>query len=274
MQHATHPTSPNVTIRCAKPRGSTSTCDAEAAMKGRNVLVVGASSGIGAAFARAAAAAGANVTIAARRRIELDALIGELGSGHAIAGDASDATDARRIADFAAEQLGGIDLLLYAAGYGVLQRIEKIDPDVWLDIYRVNVIGANLVTAAALPHMHRGGVCAFLSSRTVEDTNALFSSYAASKAALDQCVRTWRVEHPERRFVRVVMGNCQPTGFADHMGSDDMITDALVEWERQAIPGGLMHVDAVGRALVDTLRVTLDHPEIDSSEIKFDARTV
>jgi NAD(P)-dependent dehydrogenase (short-subunit alcohol dehydrogenase family) len=242
-------------------------------MRGRNVLVVGASSGIGAAFARAAAAAGANVTVAARRASQLEALINELGSGHAVAGDASNATDARRIVDFAAERLGGIDLLLYSAGYGVLQRIEQIDPDVWLDIYRVNVIGANLMVAAALPHMHSGSVCAFLSSRTVEDANAMFASYAASKAALDQCVRAWRVEHPDRRFVRVVMGNCQPTEFAEHMGSDDLITDALVAWERQALPGGLMHVDAVGRALVDALGVTLDHPEIDSSEIKFDART-
>jgi NAD(P)-dependent dehydrogenase (short-subunit alcohol dehydrogenase family) len=242
-------------------------------MKDRNVLVVGGSSGIGAAFARAASAAGANVTVAARRAAPLDALIGELGSGHAVDGDASNALDARRIADFAAQQMGGIDLLLYTAGYGVLQRIDDIDAEVWLDVYRVNVIGANLMAAAVLPHLQPDGVCAFLSSRTVDDTNALFASYAASKAALDHCLRTWRVEHPERRFVRVVMGNCQPTAFAERMGSDEFITDALIAWERQAIPGGLMHVDAVGRALVDALRVTLDHPEIDSSEIKFDART-
>jgi NAD(P)-dependent dehydrogenase (short-subunit alcohol dehydrogenase family) len=242
-------------------------------MKDRNVLVVGASSGIGAAFARAASAAGANVTVAARRAAPLDALVGELGSGHAVAGDASNAPDAHRIADFAAQQMGGIDLLLYTAGYGVLQRIDEIDAEVWLDVYRVNVIGANLMAAAVLPHLQPDGVCAFLSSRTVDDTNALFASYAASKAALDHCLRTWRVEHPERRFVRVVMGNCQPTAFAERMGSDDIITDALIAWERQAIPGGLMHVGAVGRALVDALGVTLDHPEIDSSEIKFDART-
>ena len=244
-------------------------------MKDRNVLVVGASSGIGGGVRRAASSAGANVTVApARRAGELDALVGELGSGHAIAGDATNQTDALRIADFAAQQMGGIDLLLYAAGYGVLQRIDEIDPDVWLDVYRVNVVGANLMVAAALPHLHPDGVCAVLSSRTVDDTNALFASYAASKAALDHCLRTWRVEHPERRFVRVVMGNCQPTGFADRMGSDNIITDALIAWERQALPGGLMHVDAVGRALVDALDVTLDHPDIDSSEIKFDARTV
>jgi len=242
-------------------------------MNGRKVLVVGASSGIGAAFARAASAAGADVTVAARRDARLRQLVAEMGSGHAVAGDASDPADARRIADVAAERMGGVDLLLYAAGYGVLQRIEDTDPEVWADIYRVNVIGANLTAAAVLPHLAADGICAFVSSRTVGDANALFASYGASKAALDHCVRTWRIEHPERRFVRVVMGNCQPTGFADHIGTDDLVTEALLAWDRQGLPGGLMHVDAVGRGLVDALRAVLDHPEIDSSEIKFDART-
>ena len=40
------------------------------------------------------------------------------------------------------------------------------------------------------------------------------------------------------------------------------------------IPGGMMDVDDVGRALAETFAVALDHPEIDKSEIKFDARTV
>ena len=241
-------------------------------MNDRNVLGVGASSGIGAAFARAADAAGAKVTVAARRSAMLDELVAGMRNGHAVAGDAAVPADAVRIADTAAEKMGGIDLLLYAAGYGVLQRIEHTDPDVWLDVYRVNVVGANLTVAAVLRHMENDGVCALLSSRTVDDANALFASYSASKAALDQCVRTWRIEHPERRFVRVVMGNCQPTEFANNMGGVDLITDAILAWGKQAIPGGMMHVDTVGRALVDALRVALDHPEIDSSEIKSDAR--
>jgi NAD(P)-dependent dehydrogenase (short-subunit alcohol dehydrogenase family) len=235
-------------------------------------LVVGASSGIGRSFAVAASSAGAEVTVAARRRAELEQLVTELGAGHAVVGDAGDPADARRIADHAAERMGGIDLVLYAAGYGVLQRLQDTVPEQWLDIYRVNVVGANLVTGAVLPHLQPGGVCAYLSSRSVDDVNAMFAPYSASKAALDQCIRTWRVEHPDRRFVRIVMGNSYPTGFGDHMGSAEIITDALVEWQRQGIPGGIMPVDAVGTALMDALRSALDHPEIDSSELKFDAR--
>jgi NAD(P)-dependent dehydrogenase (short-subunit alcohol dehydrogenase family) len=241
-------------------------------MQDRKVLVVGASSGIGAAFAKAADAAGAVVTVAARRAAQLDELVAGMNNGNAVVGDAADPAAARRIADTAAERMGGIDLLLYAAGYGVLQRLDQTDPEVWADLYRVNVIGANVTTAAALPHMSDEGVCAYLSSRTVADAAALFSPYSATKAALDHCIRTWRIERPDHRFVRVVVGNCYPTGFGDHMGSDELIGEALGAWAKQGLSGGLMHVDSVAAALVGSLAVSLNHPEVDSSELRFDAR--
>ena len=69
------------------------------------------------------------------------------------------------------------------------------------------------------------------------------------------------------------MGNTAPTEFADHM-RPERLGEALEAWQRRAIPGGMMDVDDVGRALAETFAVALDHPEIDTSEIKFDARTV
>ena len=214
---------------------------------------------------------GASVAISARRAEKLRAIVGETGRGMALAGDATDRDDMHRVADSAAEAMGGIDLMVYVAGYGVLQRLIDTDPKTWTDVYRVNVVGANLATAAALEHMDRNGVCAYVSSRTVGDANAYFASYSASKAALDQCIRTWRVEHPNQRFVRIVMGNAQPTEFANQMGFD-MIGEALETWQRQAIPGGMMHSDDVGAAMAASLAITLAHPDIDASELKFDAR--
>ncbi len=236
----------------------------------RRILVVGASSGIGAAFVKAAAAAGATVCASARRLDQLRSFCAEVGAT-ALGGDATVPADAKRVADEAAAAMGGIDLMLYAAGYGVLQPLADTDPDTWLGVYEVNVIGANLAAGAALRHMDRNGINAFVSSRTVEDANAIFASYAASKAALDQCIRGWRVEHPDRRFIRVVMGNCQPTEFAEHMNMD-LLGDALGAWGAQAIPSGMMHVDDVGKALAGALAVAMDHPDINSSEIKLDAR--
>ena len=241
-------------------------------LDGRRVLVVGASSGIGAAAARAVAARGGSVTVSARRRERLEALVAELGTGHAVVGDTTVAVDARRVAAEAAAAMGGLDLMAYVAGYGVLQSLKATDPDVWTDVFGVNVVGANLAAAAALDHMDRTGLIAFVSSRTVEDANALFGTYGASKAALDQCIRVWRAEHPDRRFMRVVMGNTAPTEFSDHMNRN-LLGEAMEAWERQAVPGGMMHVDDVGAALAEAFAVALDHPDIDFPELKLDART-
>lgn len=240
-------------------------------LAGRRVLVVGASSGIGAAFARAAIRAGALVAVAARRRERLDELVEAAGAGVAVAGDVTDADDARRIVDEAAAALDGLDLVLYAAGAGALQRLEDTDPDLWQALFAVNVIGANLVCGAALRHLDTDGVVAFVSSRTVEDVNWGLLPYAATKAALDTCIRGWRVEHGDRRFVRIVMGNTQPTEFAERL-DPDLLGPAIEAWGHQGIPGGMMHVDEVAAALVDALGAICDHPAVDSSELRFDAR--
>ena len=241
-------------------------------MAGCRVLVVGASSGIGAALARAVVARGGSVTVSARRRDRLEALVAEMGAGHVVVGDTTAVRDARRVAREAAEAMGGLDLMVYSAGYGVLQPLKGTDPGIWADVFGVNVLGANLAAGAALEYMERSGLIAFVSSRTVEDANALFASYSATKAALDQCIRAWRAEHPDRRFMRVVMGNTAPTEFSDHMNVD-LLGEALDAWERQGVPGGMMHVDDVGVALAEAFAVALDHPDIDFPELKLDART-
>ncbi len=235
------------------------------------MLVVGASSGIGAALARAVAAGGGQVAVSARRSDRLEELVAQMGTGYVVPGDATDPDDARRVADDAATALGGLDLMVYVAGYGVLQPLVETDPDTWTDVFRVNVVGANLAAAAALDHLGPDGIAAFVSSRTVDDANPMFATYSATKAALDQCIRVWRHEHPDRRFVRIVMGNTAPTEFADHM-RPERLGEALEAWQGLGIPGGMMDVDDVGRALAEALAVALDHPGIDSSEIRFDAR--
>lgn len=243
-------------------------------MRGRRVLVVGASAGIGAAVGEAVAEAGGKVVISARRQDRLDGLVRSWGSGAAVAADVTDAASVRSMVETAGRILGGLDLVVYVAGFGFLQPLAETDPERWVDIFRVNVIGANLVAGAALDRLDSNGATAFVSSRTVDDANAYFSPYSASKAALDQCIRTWRIEHPERRFVRVVMGNAQPTEFADRMGAGDaMLKRALSRWIEQGINvSHMMETMQAARALVDALASVLGHPEVDSSELKLDAR--
>jgi NAD(P)-dependent dehydrogenase (short-subunit alcohol dehydrogenase family) len=201
----------------------------------------------------------------------LQQIVSDMGSGTPIEGDAIIPEDVQRIVSQAAATMGGLDLVIYAAGYGVLQPLVNCNPEDWSSVHSVNVIGANLVAGASLEHLSQDGVIAFLSSRTAEDNSAFFSPYSSSKAALDHCIRTWRIEHPDRRFIRVTIGNCAPTEFGNHMG-DAMIGKALKAWEKQGIYGGLMMVDDVAEAILESLAVSLAHPEINLPELRLDAR--
>ena len=147
------------------------------ALTGRRVLIVGASAGIGAALGQAAIEAGASVTISARRQDKLNSLIADWGAGNAIAADATDPEAVRAMVTAATERMGGLDLVVYVAGFGFLQPLAETDPDGWVDVFRVNVVGANLVAGAALDHLDPNGAMAFISSRTVEDNNAFFLPY-------------------------------------------------------------------------------------------------
>ena len=101
----------------------------EGLLDGKKILVIGASSGLGAAFAKAAVSQAALVAVSARREDRLDELVAEMGSGFAVPGDATLPDDATRVAGLAAELMGGIDLMFYVAGYGVLQPIGETNPD-------------------------------------------------------------------------------------------------------------------------------------------------
>ena len=234
------------------------------------LLVVGASSGIGWETARAAAAMGASVAVSARRAPRLQEFVDEFG-GVAVPGDATDHTHAARIVDDAAGALGGLDAVLYAAGRGTLAPLDETDPQDWAGDYAVNVIGANLICAAALPRLSTDGVMAFVSSRGPIDIHWGLASYTSSKAALDNSIKAWRVEHPERRFLRVVMGNTMPTEFADSY-DPALVGAATDRWIAQGIDLSVMHVAELGDQLASALAMVLDQPGVDVPEIRFDAR--
>lgn len=240
-------------------------------LRGARVLVVGASSGIGRAVALHAVRAGARVCAAARRSAELDALCVEAGGGHAVTGDVTAAADCRRIVTESAAHLGGLDLVVYAAGAGTLAPLVDADPAAWQRDYAVNVIGPTLVCGAALPLLSAEGLVAFMSSEAVTETRWGLSSYAASKSALDTTIRAWRVEHPERRFQRIVMGATVGTDFAN--GFDPALLNAgLSRWMASGVSLTSMAVDDVGRHLAEVFAVLLAHPAIDVPDLCLDPR--
>jgi NADP-dependent 3-hydroxy acid dehydrogenase YdfG len=120
----------------------------------RIAVVTGASSGIGAATARALAADGFHVVCAARRRDRIEALADEIG-GRAVA---CDVTDRESVAGLAREVGGELHVLVNNAGgaFGS-DPVESADPDQWRAMYDVNVLGLLHVTQALLPALRAGG---------------------------------------------------------------------------------------------------------------------
>lgn len=175
-------------------------------------VVVGASSGLGRCIAVGLAQKGEQVALLARRLDKLEGAVEEAGNGAvAVRCDVTDAASAHAAIEEAAAKLGGIDALVYSTGIGPLHRVEDIDVDTWRAALDTNVVGASIVTAAALPHLQASrGRAAYLSSVSGSTTAPWpgLGAYVVSKAALERLIEVWRVEHPAVGFTRVIVGDC------------------------------------------------------------------
>jgi len=216
-------------------------------------VVVGASSGLGRCIGTGLAQRGARVALLARRRERLDRAALEAGPGAlAIECDVTDADSCRAAITAAAAELGGIDALVYAPAIGPLARLVDLDADTWRRTFDTNVVGAAMMTAAAIPHLSASeGRAVYLSSVSASITPPWpgLGAYVVSKAALDKLVEAWRTEHPTIGFTRLIVGDCtggtgdSQTGFAS--GWDSTLAAELVPvWlQRGLISGALIDVD-------------------------------
>jgi NAD(P)-dependent dehydrogenase (short-subunit alcohol dehydrogenase family) len=225
-------------------------------------VVVGASSGLGRCIGIGLARRGAETALLARRQQRLEGAAKEAGPGTlAITCDVTDADSCGSALNEAAEGLGGIDALVYAPGVGPLVRLADMDADTWRHVFDTNVIGAALVTAAALPHLtNSSGTAVYLSSVSASVTPPWpgLGAYAVSKAALDKLVEAWRAEHPTVGFSRVIVGEClggegdSVPGFADGW-DQDLAAEVMPLWfARNYMSGSFVGIeDLIG--VVDTV---------------------
>lgn len=158
----------------------------------RTAVVTGASSGIGAATARALAKEGFRVVCAARRTDRIEALASEIG-GVAIA---LDVTDAESVAAFAAE-LDVVHVLVNNAGgaFGA-DSIESADPEQLAAMYDVNVVGLVRVTQALLPALRASGEGLILNMGSIAGRRTYENGggYTAAKHATRAVTETLRLE--------------------------------------------------------------------------------
>ncbi len=162
-------------------------------IRGKKILITGASSGIGLETALKIGDAGGEVLLVSRTREKLDevaAMIDELGGkGHVHPADLSDVEDVERVADEIVEQHGGVDILVNNAGRSI-RRSVAASYDRFHDFERtmqLNYFGALKLILKFLPGMRerKGGHIVNVSSIGVQTNTPRFSAYVASKSALD-----------------------------------------------------------------------------------------
>ncbi len=150
----------------------------------------------------------------------------------------------------AAAALGGFDVLLCSCGVFPLARVEHVDAATWAEAFAVNTIGPALVLSAALPFLEDDAVVLVASSDKAGRPPAGAAAYAASKAALDEILHSWRCEHPDLRVIRLGIG---PTEGTELMrGSDKDLMDELIEyWQRDGrVPERMADVADVAASIV------------------------
>lgn len=151
------------------------------------VLVTGASSGIGAATARCAAAAGARLVLAARREERITALAEELPHAVAVVTDVTDPTQVEAAVQAGVSAYGSIDVLVNNAGQGLHLPLEQVAVDDFRAVLELNVVAPLVAMQVVVPIMRAqgGGSIVNVSSGTSRMVLPGTGAYAATKSALN-----------------------------------------------------------------------------------------
>jgi len=177
----------------------------------RVLLITGASSGIGAATARAAAS-DYRLVLAARRLEALEELVEELGGEERALAVRCDVTEWDQVAGMAGaalERFGRIDAVFANAGFGATRGFLEESPEHWRSMVLTNVYGVALTIRATLPHLLERGDGHFLVTSSVAGRRALPGSlYSATKwaaTAIGEALRAELRQMHENHAIKVTL---------------------------------------------------------------------
>lgn len=178
-------------------------------LSGRIAFVTGASSGLGAQFARTLARAGAGVVLASRRIEKLKELRarieGEGGDAHVVELDVTDHDSIKAAVAHAETEMGSIDVLVNNSGVSTTQRLQDVTPDDYDYVFDTNVKGAFFVaqevgkrmlarSRGAAPGSFTGGRIINIASMAGLKVLPQIGAYAMSKAAVVQMTKAMALE--------------------------------------------------------------------------------
>lgn len=216
-------------------------------------LITGASSGIGAVFARKLAARGFRLVLVARRRDRLDALAGELNA-EALPADLTDEAQLAAVERYI-RQAPALDLLVNNAGFGTLGRFWEVNLESQLQMHRLHVLAPLRLCRAALPGMveRRRGAVVNVASVAGFARSPGNVSYCATKAWMIAFTAGLDLELKSAGSPVKVQALCPgftPSEFHDVLGVDrkkipDSLwtpTDRVVEASLRGLEKGVLNV--------------------------------
>lgn len=208
------------------------------------VLVTGATSGIGKAAALRFAAAGADLAIVGRNQEALAKVSEELkplaGRTHRVQADLSQEVDLERVVSQTLETLGGIDVLVNAAGHISSGTIEDTTLQAWDAMFNINLRAAFLLMQRAAPTLTaRRGNIVNVSSVTGLRAFPGVLAYCVTKAGLDQLTRCAALELASKGVrVNAVNPGVVVTDIHRRGGMSDEQYAAFLEHSKQTHPLG------------------------------------
>jgi NADP-dependent 3-hydroxy acid dehydrogenase YdfG len=237
-------------------------------IRGKVVVITGASSGLGEATARVLSAEGAKVVLGARRVERLKALVAQLAScgGEALAleTDVVHREQVKELVDAAVDTYGRIDVMINNAGLMPLAPLERLKVDEWDQMIDVNLKGVLYGVAAALPHMKRRRSGHFINVSSVAGHKVApgFAVYSATKHAVRVLSEGLRQEvGPYGIRTTVISPGAMATELLDTIGEPDVAAAVRARAEPLALPA---------ESFARTVVFAISQPEsVDVNEILF-----
>ncbi len=186
-------------------------------LKGKNILITGATGSIGSRAARLLAASGAHVFLTGRDQQKLEVLAGEIGlpAGRFLAIDLRDSASISLLKDRFYESLPGIDILINAAGMGILKPLENLSENEFMQSIQVNLLAPFLLIKEFLPFMKekKRGLIINIPGILGKVPMAGASAYCASKYGLVGMMQSVReeIKRTEIRITNIFLGGVDST---------------------------------------------------------------
>lgn len=168
----------------------------------KNIIITGASRGIGYELVQQLAAAGHNILALSRHKATIEAL--KLSNVRCIPFDITLASDREAVADFVKGEWGQVDILIHNAGKLINKPFEELTEEDFWEVYKVNVFGVAQLTRQLLPFMEKGAHVVSISSMGGIQGSLKFgglAAYSSSKGALITLSELLAEEYKERGII-------------------------------------------------------------------------